>query len=160
VSLTEQQASDRGHRIVLLDPRAARRQVMRHMLATAHPPIEVVGEVGDEAGAIALVTEHDPDAVLVEVQLPIEAGLAAIRGLRRHRANLRIIVCSFHGEQATRLAALAHGADAYLQKPVNARELQEALTSPVVAAATALVDSAEPLEADPSRRSPEVPSIR
>lgn len=142
MTLTEQQPTGRGHRIVLLDPRAARRQVMRHMLATAHPPIEVVGEVGDEVGALAVVAAEAPDAIIVEVQLPVEVGLAAIRGLRRERPGLRIIVCSFHGDQDTRLAALASGADAYLQKPLNARDLQEAMTTPVLAVA------------------PEVPSIR
>lgn len=132
MTLTEQQPTDRGHRIVLLDPRAARRQVMRHMLATAHPPIEVVGEVGDEAGALAVVAAEEPDAVIVEVQLPVEVALAAIRGLRQQQRGLRIIVCSFHGDPDTRLAALASGADAYLQKPLNARDLQEALTAPVL----------------------------
>ena len=43
---------------------------------------------------------------------------------------LRIVVCSFHNEAATRESALARGADIYLTKPISPRDLYRVLRPP------------------------------
>ena len=53
-------------------------------------------------------------------------GLEAIAALRRRSAALRIIVCSFRGDPATKALAQDVGADAYLNKPVSLASLKTA----------------------------------
>jgi DNA-binding NarL/FixJ family response regulator len=67
--------------------------------------------------------------VVVEIQMPLASGLATIAALRADYPGLRIVVCTFHGDSSTREQAAAAGADAYLLKPVNARDLRRALQS-------------------------------
>lgn len=68
--------------------------------------------------------------MLIEIQLPVTQGLDTISSLRYDYPALRIIVCSFHCDQATKSAALARGADAYLLKPLSPRHLRPLLRSP------------------------------
>jgi DNA-binding NarL/FixJ family response regulator len=75
------------------------------------------------------VTPDHDDAVIVilDIQMPVEEGLNTIAVLRGRSPRLRIVVCSFHCEAATRQRALAHRADAYLVKPVGAADLKRVL---------------------------------
>lgn len=114
-------------RVLLLDGRAERRQVMRVMLETGGRTGQVVAEASTARDAVAAVDRSDVDAVVVEVQMPVADGLAAISALRAAHPLLRIVVCSFHGDPSTRRQAVAAGADSYLSKPVSARELRAAL---------------------------------
>ena len=62
------------------------------------------------------------DIVLLDLSLPKEFGTAIIEPLRSN-TNTGIIVVSSHSEEATKLEALALGADDYITKPVNLKEL-------------------------------------
>jgi CheY-like chemotaxis protein len=61
--------------------------------------------------------------------MPVEHGLFTVAELRRGYPRLGIIVCSFHVDQATQDRARAHGADAYLTKPISPRTLNATLAS-------------------------------
>jgi DNA-binding response OmpR family regulator len=65
--------------------------------------------------------------VVVEIQLPVAVGLETIAALRSQWPDSRIVVCSFHREEATKVRAQAQGADAYLDKPVSSRALLDVL---------------------------------
>ena len=75
-----------------------------------------------------MTPDHD-DAVIVilDIQMPVEEGLNTITALRGRSPLLRIVVCSFHHEAATKARVLAQGADAYLAKPVGADGLNRVL---------------------------------
>jgi CheY-like chemotaxis protein len=114
-------------RVVLVDVRAERRQVMRRVVEGTEAGATVVAEADDEAAALALVAQHDADAVVLDIQMPVEQGLRAIAGLRGRFPGLAIVVCSFHLDSTTKERALAEGADVYLAKPISPRELNAAL---------------------------------
>jgi len=62
------------------------------MLLSAEPDLEVVGEAADGEEALALVAEHDPDVLLMDIRMPRLDGLATIRRLAETSARARVIV--------------------------------------------------------------------
>lgn len=113
--------------VLLVDDRPERRELMRHLVASTGLVAEDVAEAPALAEAMAILDRDDQEVVVLEIQLPVSVGLEAIATLRGRSADLRIVVCSFHGEAATKAQALASGADAYLDKPVSSLSLQDLL---------------------------------
>ena len=91
--------------------------------------VSVVGYADGPVSAVEVVDRLKANAAVVEIQLPISQGLDTISTLRDDFQALRIIVCSFHHDPATKRAALARGADAYLVKPLSPRDLHQLLRS-------------------------------
>jgi DNA-binding NarL/FixJ family response regulator len=117
-----------GPVVVLVDVRPERRGPMLSVIEAAMGS-GTVAQVGSAAEALAAVARHEAIAAVVEVQLPLAAGLAVIAALRSAHPSLVIVVCTFHHDPATRQQAEGAGADAYLVKPVSAREMRSALNS-------------------------------
>lgn len=65
----------------------------------------------------------DPNLVVLDVMLPDGSGLDICRGLRDRRSRLPIIVLTAMKEDVDRIIGLEIGADDYLGKPFNPREL-------------------------------------
>lgn len=74
------------------------------------------------------LTEHVPDVVLLDVGLPGEDGLSLARYVREH-FDVGIIMVSGAGETVDRIIGLEIGADDYVAKPFDPRELQARIKS-------------------------------
>ena len=79
--------------------------------------------------ALALVHEHDPDVVIMDIRLPGIDGVEALRRLRADEGTasvpvLAVTAQAMHGDREQFLAA---GFEAYLSKPVNIAELVRAV---------------------------------
>lgn len=81
-----------------------------------------VASVGDGAGMDEWLAGHTPDLVLLDLMLPGEDGLSIARRLRNEQ-GLPVIMISARGEDVDRIVGLEVGADDYLPKPFNPREL-------------------------------------
>src|SRR5258708_25708320 len=111
-------------RVMLVDARPERRELIRHLVeGTGLAGLEV-GEAGSGAEAVELLDRSDHDVAVVEIQMPVSQGLEAIAALRRRSSDLRIVVCSFHGDPATKELALGGGADVSPDKPVSSESLK------------------------------------
>jgi DNA-binding NarL/FixJ family response regulator len=84
---------------------------------------EVVGEAGDGASGVEAVARHRPDAVVLDLHLPVLPGTAAIAAMREVSPHTRIIVFSAFPDPFTLLDVLHHGADSYLDKASAWEEL-------------------------------------
>ena len=124
-----------ARRIVLIDPRPERRAITC-LLVERCAALTVVGQAAGLDEAEAQVRAELADAALVEIQMPVALGLVTIAALRQRFAELRIVVCSFHDDPATREAARAHGADGYLGKPLRIADLLMLVSDPGRAADT------------------------
>jgi DNA-binding NarL/FixJ family response regulator len=113
-------------RVVAVDTRRERRQVMRQLLEVSFRPAEIA-EADSREAAIELVDRCQPELVVLEIQMPLEEGLETITALGFTSPRPRIVVCSFHRDAATIQGALDRGADAYLTKPASATQLRAAL---------------------------------
>jgi DNA-binding NarL/FixJ family response regulator len=105
-------------RVILVDVRAERLGVMRATL-DASGLAAVIGAADTKRGVIEEVGRSSPDLVIVEIQMPVEEGLATIAVLRQHFPGLRIVVCTFHQDADTKRRARKDGADAYIGKPLD-----------------------------------------
>src|SRR5690349_12798591 len=113
-------------RVMLVDARPERRELIRHLVESTGLAGLDVGEAGSGAEAVELLNGADRDVAVVEIQMPVQAGLETIAALRRRSPDLRIVVCSFHRDPATKVSALESGADVYLDKPVSSGSLKVA----------------------------------
>ena len=82
----------------------------------------------DGAAARALISEQVPHVVLLDIGLPGEDGLSLARHLRENY-DLAIIMVSGAGDTVDRIVGLEVGADDYLAKPFDPRELRARLKS-------------------------------
>jgi DNA-binding NarL/FixJ family response regulator len=132
-------------RIVLIDPRPERRAITS-MFVERSAALTVVGLAAGFADAEALIRAEHADAAVVEIQMPVAEGLAAIAAVRNAFPGLRIVVCSFRDDVATRDAARALGADGYLIKPLEVSALVDLVASsaPFGAGSRASAGACEP----------------
>jgi DNA-binding NarL/FixJ family response regulator len=107
-----------------VDNRKERRDLMIGVVEGARAVI--VGET-DGPSAAGAVDAEQPDAVVVDVRMPVSEGLQTIRALRRLFPPLAIVVCSFGLDRETVRDVLAAGADACLAKPASPYDLVSAL---------------------------------
>src|SRR6185369_4914639 len=102
-------------RIVLADDHTVVRKGLR-MLLESYPDFLVVADAADGRQAIALVEEHRPDVVVMDVAMPILNGIEAARQISGKYPQVAIVFLSMHSDEAYVLKALKAGARAYLLK--------------------------------------------
>jgi two-component system, cell cycle response regulator DivK len=75
--------------------------------------------------ALGLATEHAPDLVLMDIQLPDLDGVQALRRLRadERTAGIPVLALTAQAMRGDRERFLAAGFDGYLSKPVDVHEL-------------------------------------
>lgn len=102
-------------RVLLADDTRDIRMLLRLRLEN-DGRFEVVGEAADGREAIKVANETQPDAIVLDLAMPVMDGLQALPEIRRCLPNARIIVLS--GFNASEMAdeALSLGADGYLEK--------------------------------------------
>jgi DNA-binding response OmpR family regulator len=83
---------------------------------------------GSVAAARAVLENEHPQVVLLDVGLPGEDGLSLARHIREHH-DIGIIMLSGAGETVDRIVGLEVGADDYIAKPFDPRELKARLKS-------------------------------
>ena len=69
-----------------------------------------------------VVRAEDPDVVILDIMLPGEDGLAVLRRIRSF-SSVPVIMLTAKGEDSDRIVGLELGADDYMPKPFNPREL-------------------------------------
>jgi CheY-like chemotaxis protein len=139
------EATDRtvtGPRVVLVDVRDERRQMMRRVVEGDDTKAVLVGDAASAEAALAVVDEQEADVVILDVNMPVPVGLATIAALRGRYPQLGIVACSFDLDPATVAGSLAAGANSVLAKPVTLSDVQAALAALAVSA-----DRNEPADA-------------
>jgi two-component system KDP operon response regulator KdpE len=81
----------------------------------------VIEEENAKGGLLAAATKH-PDVILLDIGLPDNSGLAALKQLREW-SKVPVIILTVQDAEETKVEALDHGADDYVTKPFNTAEL-------------------------------------
>jgi DNA-binding NarL/FixJ family response regulator len=111
-------------RVLIVDDQLSARKGLKAILAF-FPQILVVGEAVNGQEAVQLAAEHQPNVVVMDLQMPVMDGVAAIRLIKTRWPAIKVIVLTI---QATRRReAFAAGADNFLLKGNGPEALQEAI---------------------------------
>jgi RNA polymerase sigma factor (sigma-70 family) len=112
--------------VVIADDHAVVRQGIRHVLEDI-PGLEVLAEGNDGEEALALVADHEPDLLVLDITMPRKTGLEVTKELRAAGSETPILVLSMHDDPEYVLEAVRAGADGYILKDVSPSELREAV---------------------------------
>ena len=115
-------------RIVVADDQATIREGLVLMLDLL-PDIQVVGAAADGEQAIAQVAEHRPDAILLDLHMPVLDGLEVTRRLAVSHPDVAIAVLTTYANDTSVLETLRAGARAYLTKNADRRHIARTLHS-------------------------------
>ncbi|HEY3741822.1 MAG TPA: LytTR family DNA-binding domain-containing protein [Bryobacteraceae bacterium] len=110
-------------RVLIVDDEPPARRRLKHLLA-AYADFEVVAEAGTGAEAIAAAAEHNPDLILLDIQLPDMNGFGVLERLP-DREQIAVMFVTAYDEHA--LAAFEARAFDYLLKPVAADRFEAAI---------------------------------
>lgn len=116
--------------VVIVDDHSLVREGLRSLL-NQYEDIDVVGEAGTIAEALAVVHETQPQLVLLDLRLGEEEGVQVARALRSEGSEVTILMLSVHDSSRHLRDALAAGADGYLLKSVAAVDLAAGIRAAV-----------------------------
>ena len=112
--------NDRQHRLLVVDDDSRLRDLLVRYLGEQGLEVKAVG---DAAQMDKLRTREHFDLIVLDLMLPGEDGLTICRRLRGTGDATPIIMLTAKGEEVDRIVGLEMGADDYLPKPFNPREL-------------------------------------
>jgi two-component system KDP operon response regulator KdpE len=141
-------------KVLIVDDELSIRRALRNTLQT-------MGFVVDDAstGEAALQRVHESryDVVLLDINMPGIGGIQTCREMRKSLPRLGILMLTVRESEDDKVIALDAGADDYITKPFNIRELAARVRATVRRSAAAQADCAAviqigDIELDPARR--------
>ena len=108
--------------ILLADDHQVLREALRLLLET-QSDFHVLAETGDGLEAVALIQKHQPDVLIVDMQMPGLSGLEVARATKRVSPATKVIVLSMHEAESYVVEAMEAGAAAYVLKKSSSADL-------------------------------------
>ncbi|WP_034916551.1 two-component system response regulator NarL [Erwinia oleae] len=112
--------------ILLIDDHPMLRNGVKQLIGL-DDRLEVIGEASTGEQGVALAEEHDPDLILLDLNMPGMNGLDTLLQLRMLELSGRIVVFSVSNHEDDVVNALKRGADGYLLKDMEPEELLKSL---------------------------------
>lgn len=116
--------SDEVIRILIVDDQPFIRESLRTILE-GHKDLQVVGLAEDGEQAIELCEQYQPQLVLMDLDLPNIDGISASKKIKHTWPHIRILILTTFQDTEQALEVLRSGADGYLLKSIEPRELAE-----------------------------------
>ncbi len=113
-------------RIVVADDQASVRDGLVLLLGGL-PDIDVVGAAADGQQALEQVAAHQPDAILLDLRMPVLDGIAATRRLTAEHPAVAVVVLTTYLDETLVLDALRAGARSYITKDADRTDIARAL---------------------------------
>ena len=113
-------------RIIVADDQASVREGLVVLLDLL-PDIDVVASAASGQEALDLADEYHPDAILLDLHMPVMDGTEAARLLTARHPDIAIVVLTTYADDTSILAALSAGARSYLTKDADRSTIAQAL---------------------------------
>ena len=113
-------------RVIVADDQASVREGLV-LLLDGLPDIEVVGAAADGQQALDLVAAQQPDAILLDLHMPVLDGIGATRALAAEHPGVAIVILTTYADDTSVLHALQAGARSYLAKDADRTDIARAL---------------------------------
>jgi len=110
--------------VLVIDDEIGPRESLRMLLK---PSYQVHTADSVERG-LQLLTEKKPDAIVMDIRMPGMTGIEGLRRIRQIDPHLSVIMLTGFGALETAKEALRLGANDYISKPFDAREMQEVIS--------------------------------
>jgi DNA-binding NarL/FixJ family response regulator len=110
--------------VILVDDHAMFRSGVRAELGDR---VDVVGEAGGVAEAIAIITDKRPDVVLLDVHMPDGGGLAVLEAVSKQLPGTRFLALSVSDAAEDVIALIRAGASGYVTKTISSDDLADAI---------------------------------
>jgi len=121
VSVLTEKAGEKRFGALIVDDEELARQVLRELVQT-HPEIQVLAECANGFEAVKAISEHKPDLMFLDVQMPKLSGFDVLELIED---NVAVIFVTAYDQYATK-AFEVHAVD-YLLKPIGRDRFEEAL---------------------------------
>ena len=112
--------------LLLIDDHPMLRSGLKQLIALDER-LQVVAEAGNGIDGLALAQLHDPDLILLDLNMPGLNGLDTLTQLREIALSGRVVVFSVSDNEEDVISALKRGADGYLLKDMEPEDLLKAL---------------------------------
>lgn len=113
-------------RVFLLDDHEVVRTGLKHLLESAGD-IDVVGEAGTAAAALARIPALKPDVAVLDARLPDGSGIEVCRQIRSTHPEIKAIILTSFDDDEALFAAIMAGAAGYVLKQVTGQDLVAAV---------------------------------
>jgi len=115
-------------KILLADDHQLFREGLKRIL-NMESDIEVIGECGDGLEVIEFCNNIQPDIILMDINMPVETGVATTERVRDLFPEIKVIILSIHDDESYVFESLRKGATGYLLKDMGAEALINAIRS-------------------------------
>jgi NarL family two-component system response regulator LiaR len=112
--------------ILIADDHAVVREGLAAIIAV-QPDMQLVGEANDGVEAVELARALRPDAILLDLVMPRQDGLAAIQAIKQTDPQARILVLTSFADDERVFPAIKAGALGYLLKDTSRDQLLQAI---------------------------------
>lgn len=113
-------------KIVIIDDHQLFREGVKRILDFENS-FDVVAEGDDGSDAVALYRTHEPDVVLMDINMPRKNGVEATSELIENFPDAKVIMLSIHDDESYVTHALKSGALGYMLKEMDADQIVEAI---------------------------------
>ena len=112
--------AEQNKKILMVDDDVRMRELLQRYLTEQGFDVKTVADAKEMDAALAV---DSVDLLVLDLMLPGEDGLAICRRLRANKVSTPVIMLTARGDEVDRIIGLEMGADDYLPKPFNPREL-------------------------------------
>jgi len=112
--------------ILLADDHRILREGIRALIEDQED-MQVVGEAEDGQATLKMVSQLNPDVVVMDIAMPLLNGLEATRQIRRDFPQVKVLILTMHENEEYIRQVLAAGALGYVLKDAAARDLLGAI---------------------------------
>lgn len=112
-------------RVLVVDDAAFMRKMLRDVLTTGGH--EVVGEAANGAEALEQFQALKPELTTLDITMPVQDGIAALKDILKLDPAARVIMCSALGQETKVLESIRAGAKDFVVKPFQAPRVLEAV---------------------------------
>jgi DNA-binding NarL/FixJ family response regulator len=113
-------------RVLLADDHAVVRAGICQFLEQADD-IDVIAEAGDGQDAMDLITQHQPDVAVLDIQMPKASGIEVTRWVREHHREVGVLILTAYDDDPYVMAVIQAGANGYVLKTASPEEIIQAV---------------------------------
>lgn len=122
-------------KILLVDDSRTIRNIQKNVLAQLG--YSDVVEAADGVEALAQISAHHPDLLLIDWNMPNMDGITLVRKIRETDKKIPLIMCTTEAEKTRVLEAIKAGVNNYVVKPFTGETLAEKITATLAKTAVA-----------------------